>query len=74
MNDTITVAIDADHSIFEDEIPGSHRGAWELKFRPMFPLAIVSKSVEHASQQFGDDTTVHRWFQRWVHERVFLRV
>jgi putative transposase len=28
----------------------------------------------HLPKQFGDDSTVHRWFQRWVEGGVFLQI
>jgi len=64
-------------SILDELYPQKPVGRPRIDFRPALNGIIyrmrTSCQWNHLPREFGDDSSVHRWFQRWVRDGVFER-
>ena len=53
---------------------GRPRAAWRRILDGILFRLRSGCQWNHLPKQFGDDSTVHRWFQRWCRRGVFARI
>ncbi|AFE05811.1 transposase, is4-like protein [Corallococcus coralloides DSM 2259] len=53
---------------------GRSRADWRKCFNGIIYQLRTGCQWNHLPRRFGSDRTVHRWFTKWVHAGVFLRI
>ena len=66
------------HPILEETYPPAATGRKHIDFRKALNGIIFRMRTgcqwNHLPKIFGDDSSVHRWFQRWVEDGIFVRL
>src|SRR5574341_2414973 len=53
---------------------GRPRGPFRSMLNGIIYRFRTGAQWNHLPQEFGDDSTIHRWFQRWCKDGVFRKI
>ena len=64
--------------ILAETYPAKSTGRGRIDFRKAIDGIIFRMRTgcqwNHLPKMFGDDSSVHRWFQRWVEDEIFIQL